>query len=235
MLTLGIDATEVFLARLKGRPIGDNGHYKRALLFFLCKALKTSRAIASLQQSGFPEDAQILARTVYELRLQALYLADDPKIRVPQFRVHEQKSQMKGLRRFLASGNVQGHPKKVNVRGLREGDWWGPGGLRQIAKHLGMESDYDITYWLFSGYVHSSSRVLSRYWKQSKEGAELSHKPTKGDDLHVASKVTQWLLEILDCSADAVDLDYANELKAAATALVDLRRAKMIEGSNQLR
>lgn len=99
MITLGIDATEVFLTRLKGRPIGDDGHYKRALLFFLCKALKTSRAIALLQQAGFPEDAQILSRTVYELRLQALYLADDPKTRVPQFRAHEQNSQMKGLKK----------------------------------------------------------------------------------------------------------------------------------------
>ncbi len=224
MLTLGIESAEIFLTRLKGRPIGDNGHYKRAHLFFLCKAVKTSRAIAVLQELGFSEDAQILARTIYELRLQALYLADD-STRLAEFVAHERKSSIKGLKRLLASGSVIGHPK-VNVQGLREGDWWGTGGVGELARKLGKEKEYGITYWLYSGYTHSSTRVIPRYWKQSKDGAELSHKPSPTDDFDTASKVAQWLLEIVDCSAEAVRLDYASELMTAAEALVAFRRAR---------
>jgi hypothetical protein len=78
---IGSGTVNKFLPQIFAKPIGENGNYKKALLFFFCKSLKTYGAIRTLQNRGFMEDARILARSIFELRLQALYLDQKPKER----------------------------------------------------------------------------------------------------------------------------------------------------------
>ena len=64
---------------------GEEWAYKAAMLFFFCKTYKTYQAAYLLHREGFSEDAFILARTVFELALQARYMKEDPKPRARLF------------------------------------------------------------------------------------------------------------------------------------------------------
>ena len=229
ILTVGEKAAGGLLDRLSGKPWRTNRVHKRAMLFFLCKALKSYRAMGLLLDGGYPEDARIIGRSIYELRLQALYLAGEPEERAKQFAVHESKAAWRSLRRFATSGKVRGLRIEgalqtgIDPRQVREGDWWGDGGTRALARKAGLEAEYDITHWLLSGYVHSSPRVLFRYWKNEKGRIQLLHRPGDAQDAATAQDATKWLLEIVLCSARALDLEYEEELAAAANALKELR------------
>jgi hypothetical protein len=85
---LGRGLAEEFLLRLRDSGRGGNTEYQRALLFFFSKAYKTYQAVASLNRQGFVEDAHSLARGVYEIRLQVIYMSGDPEVRSKQFFDH---------------------------------------------------------------------------------------------------------------------------------------------------
>jgi hypothetical protein len=51
--------------------------YKCAFLFFAAKSFKSYQAIYTLCSTGFFQDGAMLHRTVFEIFLQALYMAED--------------------------------------------------------------------------------------------------------------------------------------------------------------
>jgi hypothetical protein len=229
ILMVGERAAAGLLDRLKGKPWRTDRVYKRAMLFFLCKALKSYRAMGLLLDSGYPEDARIIGRSIYELRLQALYLAGEPEERAKQFAAHESKATWRSLRRLAASGKVRGlriegaQQTGIKPRQVREGDWWGDGGTRALARKVGLEAEYDVKHWLLSGYVHSSTRVLFRYWKNEQGGIQLLHRPGDAQETGTAQDATEWLLEIVLCSSRALELEYEEQITIAASALKVLR------------
>lgn len=88
LFSIGNHLGEELLLRLRGKQFSGQIDRKRAMLFFFCKALKTYNAIRVLWNGGFAEDAYVLARTIYELRLQAIYLSADPEPRSKSFVQH---------------------------------------------------------------------------------------------------------------------------------------------------
>ena len=81
LFRVGLDLVEELITRLKRARLSGQLDYKRAMLFFFCKAFKTYQAARLLWQAGFPEDASNLARSIYELRLQSIYLSQKPEER----------------------------------------------------------------------------------------------------------------------------------------------------------
>src|SRR6266446_2212002 len=78
LFRIGMEIAELVTRQVsKGKvpdPLGD----KRAMLFFFLRSRKTYGATATLWREGYSEDAFTLGRTIYELRLQAIYLAQEP-------------------------------------------------------------------------------------------------------------------------------------------------------------
>ena len=63
--------------------------YKGAMLFFFSKAYKSYQAIKTLWENGFAEDAFVLARTIFEIALQARYMTKEPRTRARLFFEHD--------------------------------------------------------------------------------------------------------------------------------------------------
>jgi hypothetical protein len=127
---IGFELSNNFLSRIRGRGIGNNPAYKRAMLFFLCKALRTYQGAHHLWVGGYMEDGRSLARGIFEIRLQARYMVIEPDIRSAQFTRHWQRSSWRALRRWAASGRVRGlrieghDPKRAKARPPVNENWW---------------------------------------------------------------------------------------------------------------
>ena len=67
----------------------DEFAHRMTMFFFFCKAFKTYQAIMRLWFSGFQEDAFALGRTLFEIYLQAAYIAANPGERVKLFIEHD--------------------------------------------------------------------------------------------------------------------------------------------------
>src|SRR5208337_2778322 len=66
--------------------------YNRTLHFLFCKGFKTLQAIRTLCREGFLEDAQVLARTIFEIEIQAEWMEKDPRPRARAFVEHSEVS-----------------------------------------------------------------------------------------------------------------------------------------------
>jgi hypothetical protein len=75
------------IARMRKFPEGDR-RYHKVVFFFFCKAYKTFQAFGTLCKAGFIEDAEVLARTIFELFLQANWLEADPNTNARLFFEH---------------------------------------------------------------------------------------------------------------------------------------------------
>ena len=223
---VGSDTVNKFLPRIFGKPIGENGNYKKALLFFFCKALKTYEAIRTLQNRGFMEDARILTRSIFELRLQALYLDQEPKERTRQFLQHLQKAEFHGLKKYAASGKVKSLRFEGNAKPRvgRAGDWWGGGGLRKLAEQTDLEKEYDFEYWNLSEFGHSSATQMFRYVSNSEGKISLSYLPKKDEDFTTLYNATKWVFDIVACTANALEIEFEEEILSAARSLIGLSK-----------
>jgi hypothetical protein len=85
---LGTKLAETLVAKLTNSRFADSVDYKRAMLFFFCKAYKTYQAVELLWRNGFVEDATSLARSIYEIRVQVIFINLDPLSRSKQFVYH---------------------------------------------------------------------------------------------------------------------------------------------------
>lgn len=224
---IGFELSNNFLSRIRGRGIGNNPAYKRAMLFFLCKALRTYQGAHHLWVGGYMEDGRSHARGIFEIRLQARYMVIEPDIRSAQFTRHWQRSSWRALRRWAASGRVRGlrieghDPKRAKARPPVNENWWEKKGIQALAKDLGLEDEY-FTYWRLSDFVHSASTQLFRYWTESDGVISLCHGPTSSVEDPFLYDATRWLIEIVACAANAFELDMVDEIGIAAKSVSEL-------------
>jgi len=176
---IGDDLAHTLIARIIQTPSSGHLRYKRGMLFFFLKAFKTYGAAAVLWRAGFVEDTCVLARAVYELRLQALYLSADPEPRATLFIRHWyqvgwgtlQKLKKKGDEKrkgLLEIGeNVMrdaileaGFPDLLEdtqaAEKAIEKKWWDKG-IKGLVKDLAIEQEYDVIYSQLSDYTHSGA------------------------------------------------------------------------------
>jgi len=84
----GIKLAESLLERFKRERIEPKNAHQEVLLFFFRKAHRTFRAVELLWRNEYSEDAYTLARSIYEIRLQSIYIGGDPPKRSKQFMDH---------------------------------------------------------------------------------------------------------------------------------------------------
>jgi hypothetical protein len=208
------------------KPIGQNGNYKKAQLFFFCKALKTYGAVRTLQNAGYMEDARVLARSIFEIRLQARYMGEKPSEHSKLFYHHKPRADFHAMKKFAASGKIKAlrFEKDPPPRIGRGTDWWGKGGVHELAKKLGLEAEYDFEYWNLSELGHTQSTQMFRYVSDAPGKIVLSYLPEKVDDFSTIYNATRWLFEIVSCVVTALEVDFDNELLKAAESLIEISK-----------
>jgi hypothetical protein len=68
LFRIGDEIADLLIARLSAARVSGQLPYRRTMLFFFLKSLKTYRSAALLWQQGYGEDAFTLARAIYEVQ-----------------------------------------------------------------------------------------------------------------------------------------------------------------------
>jgi len=125
--------------------------------FFFARAYKSCGAVRLLWAHGFVEDAYTVTRTIYELRLQARFIAEDLSVRSIQF---TENIFVTALEYYRRTGDQAGDEAQTIARdierlrkefrrsnGLADSEpkyqpnWWGGGGIKRLVEALGLPLD----------------------------------------------------------------------------------------------
>jgi uncharacterized protein DUF5677 len=235
LLGIGHALAELLLFRLRATPISGQRWYRHAMLFFFSKAFKTFEAVGFLWSKGFVEDSCVLARSVYELRLQAIYLSQAPEERSKLF-----------IRQWFKAGygtylllNAEGDPEReselaLGLKAMREGvdaagfsdifdddiaarkaiaqKWWG-GTIRKLVKDVGLGVEYDLIYSQLSDFAHSGLRVMHRFVQQRTAGElQMLYRPERNQNLLIPWSATDWLIQIIGFTGRAFELEFDSQV-----------------------
>ncbi len=203
---------------------------KTSTAFFLAKAFKTYQAINLLVEHQYHQDAAILARTIYEIYLQTLYvsgaaergelfLKHDP---VDRYYLYMKLSKCSDLvegidNRVAELELLRGQFDELESDYVKNKGWWGSD-LRSLAESLGSEKDYLRIYPLYSTLIHSTSTSVKHYVREIDHRLKLDIGPSDlGKSLAAFEVATGIVLLVAHVAAAAWDLSArAAELIAEA-------------------
>src|SRR5258708_4879951 len=184
LFQLGVQAAEKLCStvRVLNTASDDEFAYKAVMLSLFSKGYKSYQAIVLLWKNGFAEDASALARTLFELMLQASWVSRDPTRRGRLCLVHESVAQYLHYQRLNTSGDDPDLVRNIENRGEQftqlqgrfdefksnyakgkkgktfHEHWW-CGSIHDLARWLGPDylKQHARLYWTLSGYVHSDA------------------------------------------------------------------------------
>lgn len=203
---------------------------KTSTAFFLAKAFKTYRAITLLVEHQYHQDAVVLARTIYEILLQVIYvsgvadrgelfLKHDPVDRYYLYmKLSNYPELVEGIDNRAAELEIlKGQFDELEADYRKNKGWWGSD-LRSLAESLGSEKDYLRVYPLYSSLVHSTSTSVKYYVREIDHQLELDVGPSElGKSLAGFEVATGFVLQVAHHTAAVWDLPArAAELLAEA-------------------
>jgi len=169
------------------------------LLF--ARAYKTFQAFQTLWRSGFEEDAEAIARTIFEIAMQMRYIAKDPVPLSKLYWEHREVTLAKDLRKFKASKssmlqqiakNVeQGLPdfaKRSQGFGKSGTYWWGTS-IEDLSTKTNLTDMYLLLYSTLSQSVHGT---ISSTFDLVKGGNLYPH-PESITDTSLLGSVRKWI------------------------------------------
>ncbi len=181
MFSRAAKLVRVTLTKMKSKKIigsewDTEWPYRSATLFFAAKSFKSYQAIRVLCARGFFQDAAVLTRTIFEIYLQAKYMAGDPLQRAEMFKNHDIAD------RYFKYLKLAKYPELVDAIEKRPEEltklkaqfaeiereykkntgWWGKD-LRWLAENNQEEKSYLTVYPFYSGLVHSTSSSVKYY------------------------------------------------------------------------
>ncbi|MGA7760570.1 MAG: DUF5677 domain-containing protein [Candidatus Binataceae bacterium] len=245
LFRVGFGLSEELITRLKRARLSGRLNYKRAMLFFFCKSFKTYQGSRLLWQAGFPEDAANLARSIYELRLQTIYLSQNPDERSKLFIKHWIKTGYGTFLHLMRAGertwrpDIQAAVEEVRQAAVRVGcpeiiddpegaekaiaqKWWGKGGIKGLTKELDCEKEYETTYSILSDYSHSAVRVFHVFVQLSEASISVQCRPAKDSRLLLPFSMTAWLIQIVGYTGQAFDLGLDDLVHQAENRAISL-------------
>lgn len=180
-------ATEI--GRAIHEHVGEASPVTRALEPFknrINSALESLRVLDRHAQHDFRTDGMTLLRAMYDAHLQALYILADPAQadERAQLFIDYRWIEQRGMQKLLEGNSTAlaqallKSPKRAEGEAAREENYqrlrpkyltrkgkdvrrnWYPGSLRELAREVGLESEYEILQRDLSGAVHSSPTAL---------------------------------------------------------------------------
>lgn len=236
MFRIGIDLAEKVVAKATSLTASDEEEfvYKGCMFFFFCKAYKSYQGARLLFREGFSEDAFVLARTIFEISLQAQYMQQDSKPRARLFVEHDPVVRYRYYEHLQKMGDPLLVPaienRKEELTDLKEQyyklkdrypkgrSWWG-NSIAWLARHLGkdMEMRYAAIYWMQSNLVHTGAASIKEYLDEQKGGLKVNCYPASSNDVMVPQESTIFFLNITRLTSDALALDLSTDLAKAFT------------------
>jgi hypothetical protein len=182
LFDISLSAADKIRTRLKDIKLSNGELDKfRPLLYFFARAYKSCEVVRLLWAHGFVEDAYSVTRTIYELRLQARFIAEDLTSRSLQFTENIFVTALEYYRRTGRRDDSEAQGIARDIERLRtefrrsnglpetapkyQPNWWGGGRIKKLVKALGLplDQEYDVIYFMLSDHVHSSTSLTHRY------------------------------------------------------------------------
>lgn len=203
LLGFNIELRQIVETVLDSHPNPADLQQGQALLAF-GKAYKTHAAILILCEQGYGEDAAILARSLVELSLSTVYIAEDKTgaaaqryfeydfvIRDEMYKYLSNNDELKAEleRRIDGSGNQEATIEEVQKKAeevragytkdeLRRKNWSGKS-IREIAEAVGREDIYKTAYALQCSLSHSDASIANNYVKEDGDGYMMDVAPSE--------------------------------------------------------
>ncbi len=236
LLKIGLEFSNKIDTKIPaGIAENESSPEKEAFLFFYFKVRKTYKAIVLLWNQGYPEDAFVLTRTLFEISLQARYILQDPQSRSERFIRfdpvrrwrHFEKLRKSGDKNFLQE--LTKNPKMLEKLKHNHDEsmknfcypetsqnWWGKS-IEWLAKHLGNGTDpiYFGLYPIQSGHVHSDIRSSKAYLKIDGGNLVFNDSSNLGNSIVVPMEATRNLIIVASCFVNIFDLKLDNEISSA--------------------
>jgi len=215
--------------------------YKGAMLFFFSKAYKSYQAIKTLWENGFAEDAFVLARTIFEIALQARYMTKEPRTRARLFFEHdpvERYRYYEGLKKLGDTELIQTIESRTEeLSELKQQHdilkdkypkgkgWWGKT-IRQLAEQSGreMERRYIAIYWMQSNFVHSGVSSAKVYIVEKDKNMLVNLYPSGAGDPMIPEEASLYFLDVIRLTAEALDIDIHEDFHSACSEITELIR-----------
>ena len=238
---LTTDLAEKIVSEVKSLNASDVEElvYKGAMHFFFCKAYKSYQAIRILWFNGFAEDCFILARTIFEIALQARYMKENPKSHARLFAEHDPVEKYRYYKRLKKVGDSklieaienrsdellkikkmhdEFHKKYPQGKG-----WWGES-IHWLAKHCGKETErrYATTYWMQSNLVHTGITSTTEYIADRGKSLKVNCYPSQTGDPMIPIESTLFFLDVIRNIADALNVVIDKEYQIISEKLVEL-------------
>jgi hypothetical protein len=222
--------------------------------FFFAKSLKSLEATRTLWAARSFQDAAIVARTVFELCVQHLYIRTDPGQLSARYFAHEPLARRdcsaniiksatiksaqdkRVMGRWIASARKYGRMTKRSPYIFNEKANWSGKSVREIVKILnpeypGLWSDYETFYAISSGIVHSTAMSIQEYMRLDSTGYSYRELSVRRPYLaHVPLVTASWCLAVgmlvaTDHNIVARDFDLARATLDARQLLETLKWA----------
>jgi uncharacterized protein DUF5677 len=242
---IGLAAADKIRARLEKAEItGSDVEKFLPLVYFFVRAYKSYAALHLLWTSGYIEDAYTLARTIYELRLQAGFMAEDLDNRSIQFAENVFATALEYYRRLDPAHAEQGKAMAEEMAQIRkefriskglpeeppkyQPNWWGGGGIKRLveALKLPVNYEYETIYFRLSDHAHSSTSLVHRYATRNENSLRLAFSHERSHKLLVPHSASLWLLQIGQHVSKAIGFGLEEELEQAAVELNRFMKSK---------
>ena len=167
------------------------------LLYALAKSHKTQAAILLLSEKGFGQDAGILARSIFELAITALYIAKDETGKIVErffdydwiMRANMYNSVSRDT--LFKEEFIKKDPTRKEVKAIfseaekikkkypriEESFHWSDKGFKGMAKKVGRLDTYKSAYHLQCNLAHPNPRNTNDYFTESESRLEINAGP----------------------------------------------------------
>lgn len=205
-------------------------HTNTALIFFFARSLKTYQAAITLVQTGFWQDAAVLARVLREADYQVRWLVKVGDKMAELFIRDNERNRRRIIRTLaeIAVPEIRAQAAEVaeNTEADKELDewwrnWWSKEKKEHIgwlAKEVGYADAHRLEYGTLSAFVHSSPTLLNYYLRESnKDGVILETRPGIAAENRSFADAVVWsifaaFLDICRLFASQMGFDFSNEL-----------------------
>lgn len=189
--------------------------------FFLRKATKTLDAICILCEMGFPEDAQVLGRTIFEMGLHLQAIASPDSIGQQRHKAlcfiydgdRQRVTKLNELAQLKQHGKCLSWIQEIEANNpvfetiTMPADFVSPRKLKDMATEVGGEWEcwYHFLYWSLSKLTHPSGLGSHTYIQACDHEAEASRAATLALTMHYF--LTDCVLSMLDLEQLRPQLD----------------------------
>jgi len=216
----------------------EEGLYKFAVLLFFTKAWRTFRGVHLLCTSKLAEDGSILTRSLFESVVHLLYISKDPLKRATLFFEYEYVQKMTRYRQLTKNPTDRWskslsetllHPSRAEALGQISKDYervkdnyerhkrkdiWSGLSIKEMAKEVGLEYQYNVVYSLQSDLAHPNPRLMSNYLRSDESGFVITHESEEEEIPRVWLGATIYFLMVMDQANVGFKLDFAERIKA---------------------